>query len=73
MHWERVAEYLREAEDHVARGRQHIASQARIVDELECHGHDATIARKLLAQFKQVQKLHVAEVERLSEELARLK
>jgi phage shock protein A len=73
MRWEQVAQYLREAEDHMAQGRQHIASQIRVVEELERHGHDATRARSLLVQFKQVQRLHIAEVERLSEELARLK
>lgn len=41
MQWQPAARYLREAGEHVARGRQHIANQARMAQQLQRHGHNS--------------------------------
>jgi hypothetical protein len=62
-------EHLAQAERHVVQGEGHIAKQRAIVAELERDGHDARIARDLLDQLEQMQELHVADRDRLREEL----
>jgi hypothetical protein len=56
---------LAEAEDHVATGERYIRQQREVVGELERQGRDATVARKLLAIFEDLQKQYVAERDRL--------
>lgn len=62
-------EHLAQAERHVTLGETHIAKQRAIVAELERDGHDARIARDLLDQLEQMQDLHVADRDRLREDL----
>jgi hypothetical protein len=67
-----VTAHLAQAERHVALGEQHIARQREIVSELEDGSHDAVQARRLLAQFEELQALHIADRDRLRRELAEL-
>ena len=62
-------QHLAQAERHVTLGETHIAKQRAIVAELERDGHDARIARDLLDQLEQMQELHVADRDRLREDL----
>jgi len=66
-----VEEYLAQAERHVKQGDRHIESQRRIVAELERSGHieAAGRARSLLTQFEEIQLAHIADRDRLKEEL----
>lgn len=62
--------HLALAERHVARGYEHIASQMRIIASLANGGHDTAIAEDLLATFEDIQKMHLADRDRLKKELA---
>jgi hypothetical protein len=50
--------HLAMAERHVPEGLRNIARQREIVAELERDGHDATLARELLAAFEVTQPAH---------------
>jgi hypothetical protein len=65
-----IRDHLALAERHVAQGRQHIAHQKQIIANLENGGHDTTEARKLLDTFRDIQKMHLADRDRLRKELA---
>jgi hypothetical protein len=64
-----IAQHLAEAEGHVALGEQHITRQKQIIAELERDGHDTAEAKDLLSTFEATQVLHVADCDRLLEEL----
>jgi len=64
--WE---QHLTQAERHVAEGERHIARQQEIVAELERDGHDTRLAHELLLQFEQSLAMHIADRDRLREEL----
>ncbi|SEP50748.1 hypothetical protein SAMN02990966_07754 [Rhodospirillales bacterium URHD0017] len=66
-----VERHLRIALQHVAVGERLIDRQRALVMTLEEHGHPTRIARKLLTQFEDVQAMHVADRDRLVDELAR--
>jgi hypothetical protein len=68
----RFERHLRQAEEHVALGLQHIADQRAIVAEHEQKGWDATRARELLATFESIQTSHEADRDRLRREIAAL-
>jgi hypothetical protein len=59
------------AEEHVAKSQRHIAQQQELVAELERHRHTrvAEEAKRLLAQFLELDVLHVAHRDRLKQEL----
>jgi hypothetical protein len=57
------------AEEHVALGERHIERQRQIIRELEGDGHDVTNAMALLAQFEELQRVHVANRDRLKKNL----
>jgi hypothetical protein len=61
--------HLAQAEQHVALGEQHVARQRALVAELERDGHNTQPSRDLLKQFEQMQKLHIANRDRLRAEL----
>lgn len=56
---------------HVATGQQLVDKQRAIVATLESHGHATATAKKLLSQFQGFQAMHIADRDRLMEELAR--
>ncbi len=68
-----LLEHLAKAERHVEIGERDLAKQRALIDELRRDGHDTRAAEKLLATFEEVQKLHVADRERIRAELARAK
>jgi hypothetical protein len=66
-----VERHLRNALQHVAVGERLIDRQRAVLVTLEEHGRPTQVARKLLAQFEDVQAMHVADRDRLVHELAR--
>ena len=64
-----LQDHLAQAECHVAEGERNIARQREIVAQLECDGHDADQAARLLRSFEELQALHVADRDRLRKEL----
>jgi arginine repressor len=65
-----LEQHLAQAREHIAIGEKNIARQTEIVADLERDGHDVTAARQLLAQFEELQALHIADRNRLEKELA---
>jgi hypothetical protein len=65
-----ILDHLAMAERHVVQGRRHIAQQMQIVINLENGGHDTTVARSLLINFEDAQRMHIADRDRLVKELA---
>jgi hypothetical protein len=55
---------------HVAQGRRHLATQRRIVDDLNHRGADTRLAHSLLASFEQLQAMHLAHLNRLLDHTA---
>ena len=65
-----IQDHLRQAERHVAQGREHVSGQTELAAKLEQDGHVADEAQRLLHQFKELLALHVSERDRLKAELA---
>ena len=67
-----LEDHLALAERHVAQGEDHIRRQREIVDQLTRNGHIEYVqnARELLAQFEELQALHVGDRDRLKGELS---
>jgi hypothetical protein len=65
-----LREHLEMAERHVTEGERHIMRQCELIAALKRDGHDMTTARELLAQFEEMQALHIADRDRLRQELA---
>ena len=63
---------LEQAKRHVAIGKGDIERQRNVVAELQRDGHDTKLAQELLLSFERLQAMHVADVERLTAELAAL-
>jgi hypothetical protein len=61
---------LATAERHVKLGERHLSRQRELVAYLIRYGRDAAAAEALLATFEQSQALHVADRDRLRDELA---
>jgi hypothetical protein len=66
-----IAQYLAQAEHHISDGERNLARQRELVAELERDGCDATMAADTLAQFAQIQALHIADRDRLRRKLAK--
>jgi hypothetical protein len=64
-----IEEHLALAERHVSRGEELIAQQKQRIAEMERDGHDSRLHRELLEQFEEVQRLHLADLARLRNEL----
>jgi hypothetical protein len=69
MDRELVQEHLHLAERHVAQGAELVERQRRLIEKLESDGHDTTAARTILRTLEDTQAIHVADCERLSEQL----
>jgi hypothetical protein len=65
-----LEQHLAQAERHVLQGETILERQHRLIEEHECGGHDTEAARKLLAQLEELQRLHLADRDRLRRELA---
>ena len=64
-----ISDHLAAAEGHVAEGLAHLNHQRSIIAELERDGHDATLARELLATLEETQAMHIVNRDQLAEEL----
>ncbi|WFU85299.1 hypothetical protein QA645_21945 [Bradyrhizobium sp. CIAT3101] len=64
-----IQQHLAQAEGHVAKGRQIVARQERLVADLHMHGHDTTDACKVLDTLADALTIHEADVQRLRDEL----
>ena len=62
--------WLAQAEDFVRQGEKHLSRQRNLVERMERSGHDAGLARDLLAIFEEWQIAHLAHRDRLRRELA---
>jgi hypothetical protein len=71
MHTAMLQEQLKQAERHVVTGAFRIARQRELISELERRGYTELAARgaKLLVLFKELQALHIADLERLQRTL----
>lgn len=70
LHRSKLQQQLALAEQHVADGAKLIAKQRQTLGELESSGYDSEVARATLKQYEELQKLHLADQERLRNELA---
>ena len=68
---DRMRQHLEEAERHVEQGRQHLRKQCEVIDRLQRDGHDPSSARKLLHALEQTQIMHIADRDRIREQLTR--
>ncbi len=73
MDRELIERHLALAETHVTAGERHVTRQREIVAELANDGHDLDHARELLATFEALYAAHVADRDRLRQELEELK
>ena len=64
--------HLTRVEENVAIGANNIALQRELVAELDRDGHDGSQAKQMLAQFLDLQTMHVADRDRLIKELIEL-
>ena len=64
-----IQRHFEQAMEHVLLGEIHVAGQRKRVATLERNGLDTARSRKLLAQFEEIQALHVADLDRLRHEL----
>jgi hypothetical protein len=69
MDREMLLRHLEEAERHIALGKQHIAHQEQIVEELARVGSDTAEARRLLDNFYRTQVQHIQHRDRICKEL----
>ena len=65
----RMLQHLQEAERHVEQGRQHLRKQCELIEQLEQDGHDSSSARDLLHALEQTQMMHIADRDRIREQL----
>lgn len=56
---DRTLAALAQADQHVAESRQRIAKQQALVNQLERDGHDSTMAKALLQEFRHSLQLHL--------------
>ena len=63
---------LEEAERHVDEGKRLLRKQCQIILELEIDGHDSSRARALLHTLEQTQIMHIADRDRIREEMKNL-
>jgi len=66
-----ILDHLAQARCHVAMGEKHIASQREVIAALERNGYDTSGAEELLATFEELQRMHVADQDRLQNKLSK--
>jgi GAF domain-containing protein len=66
-----LEKHLSLSEQHVTQSERRIARQHEIIFLLRHRGHDTTVAQEVLAQVESAQSLHIAERNRLRQELLR--
>lgn len=65
-----IERHLQQAQRHVSEGEQHIVGQRELLSRLQRDGHDTKEAARLLASFEDLQRLHIADRDRLEKALA---
>jgi len=60
---------LDQARKHVRHGEEHLANQRKILEELTRHGHAVEKAKSLLTTLEHSQRLHIADRDRIADEL----
>ncbi|MBY3591315.1 hypothetical protein HJA87_15755 [Rhizobium bangladeshense] len=65
-----VERHLEQARRHVSEGERHILGQQNLIAFLQRNGWDTLEATTLLANFKDLQRLHIAYRDRQERELA---
>src|SRR5262245_3368529 len=65
-----LQDHFTKAERHVIESEGHILRQKQLIAKLERSGHDATEAKRLLAEFQALLALHIADRDRLRAQLA---
>ena len=64
-----LQDHLAMAERHVASGNR-VITRRQLINQLEAGGHDTALAQSLLARFEGSQALHLADRDRLINELS---
>ena len=64
-----MQERLMQAEARIIEGIRRIALQRKLVRDLDAHGEESSGAKRLLAQYEESQRLHIADRDRLAKEL----
>lgn len=64
-----IKRHLAQAEQHVAEGEKHLIRQRELIAKLERDGHDTKEATAFLEQLEEMQGMHVADRDRLKNEL----
>jgi hypothetical protein len=64
-----LLDHLAIALRNVSEGERHIAQQHEIIASLERDGFDASAAKAVLLQFEELQRMHIADRDRLKKEL----
>ena len=67
---EKILKQLAHILNQVAEGEENVARHRQAVAELERNGRDASLTRKMLAYAEHVQKMNVAERQRLEQILS---
>jgi hypothetical protein len=70
VHRAKLEHRLSLAERHVQMGESQLAKQREHVAQLERSGYETKTADAMLKQFEELQKLHLADLEKLRNELA---
>jgi hypothetical protein len=65
-----LKQHLRDAEERLARGLQHIARQKEIISGLDLEGPDLAAAQELLATLEEMQKVHTADRDEIERKLS---
>ena len=65
-----LRDHLEKAKRHVATGEGLLARQRALVEEMQRNGHDTGRAKALLSELERAQTVNLAEVARLTTELA---
>jgi hypothetical protein len=66
-----LLEHLTLAKEHIEIGSRAIGKQQEIIAKLQAHGHNTFVARKMLKSFEDTQAMHLAERDRIQDELGR--
>ena len=60
---------LVEAERHVEQGKELVRKQCEIIEQLKRDGHDSSVASDVLHTLEQSQMIHIADRDRIREQL----
>ncbi|WP_064686583.1 hypothetical protein [Rhizobium bangladeshense] len=67
-----VERHLEQARRHISEGERHILGQQNLIARLELGGMGTSEAARLLANFEDMQRLFIADLDRLEKQMAEL-